>query len=98
MLKPFKSLLLLAVFAILAACTANPITGRNQFLVVSENQAIGESAAAYSQMMGQLDKKKKIEPEGERTKSTRPCASATRTDMDRLGRPRCSSPCLSGCS
>ena len=71
MLKPFKSLLLLAVFAILAACTANPITGRNQFLVVSENQAIGESAAAYSQMMGQLDKKKKIEPEGERTKKIR---------------------------
>jgi predicted Zn-dependent protease len=69
--KPFKSLLLLAVSVVLAACTANPITGRNQFLVVSESQAIGESAAAYSSMMGQLDKKKKMEPEGERTKKIR---------------------------
>jgi predicted Zn-dependent protease len=71
MLKPFKSLLLLAVSVFLASCTANPITGRNQFLVVSENQAIGESAAAYTSMMGQLDKKKKMEPEGERTRKIR---------------------------
>jgi predicted Zn-dependent protease len=69
--NPTKSLLLLAVSVFLASCTANPITGRNQFLVVSENQAIGESAAAYTSMMGQLDKKKKIEPEGERTKKIR---------------------------
>jgi predicted Zn-dependent protease len=66
-----KSLLLLAVSVFLASCTANPITGRNQFLVVSENQAIGQSAAAYGSMMGQLDKKKKMEPEGERTKKIR---------------------------
>jgi predicted Zn-dependent protease len=69
--KPFKSLLLLAVSVLLAACAANPITGRSQFMVVSEKMAIGQSAAAYNSMMGQLGKKKKIEAEGERTKKVR---------------------------
>src|SRR6185503_21379408 len=58
---PFKSLLLLTVSALLAACAANPITGRSQFMVVSEKSAIGQSAAAYDSMMGELGKKKKIE-------------------------------------
>ena len=47
--------------AALAGCTANPITGRNQLMIVSERQAIGESAAAYTSMMGQLGKKKQVE-------------------------------------
>ena len=54
----FLPLLILAVFA---GCSTNPITGRSQFMVVSERQAIGESAAAYSSMMGQFGKKKQIE-------------------------------------
>jgi len=61
----------LAVFALLAACSANPITGRSQFMVVSEKMAMGESAAAYSSMMGELGKKKQLEAEGERTKKIR---------------------------
>jgi len=69
--KRLKSLPALAVFALLAACTANPITGRSQFMVVSEKMAMGESAAAYSSMMGELGKKKKLEAEGERTKRIR---------------------------
>jgi Zn-dependent protease with chaperone function len=71
MQKPLKSLLQLAVFALLAGCAANPITGRSQFVVVPERMAIGESAAAYSAMMGDLGKKKKIENESERTKKVR---------------------------
>ncbi|HZM33452.1 MAG TPA: M48 family metallopeptidase [Burkholderiales bacterium] len=51
----------LAAAALLAACTANPITGRNQLMVVSESMAVSQSAAAYSQMMGSLSQKKKIE-------------------------------------
>jgi predicted Zn-dependent protease len=51
----------LAAAALLAGCTANPITGRSQFMVVSEEMAVTQSAAAYSQMMGGLSKKKKIE-------------------------------------
>lgn len=47
--------------ALLAACAANPITGRSQQLLVSEEQAIGSSAAAYAGMIGDLEKKKQIE-------------------------------------
>ncbi|HEU4353857.1 MAG TPA: M48 family metallopeptidase [Burkholderiales bacterium] len=51
----------LALLALLAGCTTSPLTGRSQFLVVSDSQAVSESAAAYSQMMADLGKKKKIE-------------------------------------
>ena len=69
--KFVKSLLPLAVLAVLAGCAANPITGRSQFMVVSEKMAIGESAVAYNSMMGDLGKKKKIEAESERAKKVR---------------------------
>jgi predicted Zn-dependent protease len=69
--KPFKYLPLLAVLALLAGCAANPLTGRSQFMVVSEQMAIGQSAAAYNSMMGDLSKKKKVEAEGERTQKVR---------------------------
>jgi predicted Zn-dependent protease len=46
---------------LLAACTTSPLTGREQFLLVSDSTAVSQSAAAYSQMMGDLGKKKKIE-------------------------------------
>ncbi|MFY9329499.1 MAG: M48 family metallopeptidase [Georgfuchsia sp.] len=42
------------------ACSTNPITGRSQLLVVSEQSAIAESAQAYQDMMGSLDKKGRI--------------------------------------
>jgi predicted Zn-dependent protease len=51
----------LVVLALLAGCTTSPLTGRDQFLLVSDSQAVSESAAAYSQMMADLGKKKKIE-------------------------------------
>jgi Zn-dependent protease with chaperone function len=57
-IKPF---VLLTAFAALAACSSNPITGRNQFLMVSEESAIGSSASAYAGMIGGLEKKKQIE-------------------------------------
>jgi len=66
-----KSFLLAGVLA-LAGCEANPITGRNQLLLVSDEQAISASASAYTQMMGDLGKKKQIEPpESERVKKVR---------------------------
>jgi predicted Zn-dependent protease len=65
-----KSLLLLAVFAVLG-CTTNPITGRSQFMVIPEKMAIGESAAAYRSMMGELGKKRKIDAESERAARVR---------------------------
>lgn len=45
---------------LLAACTANPITGREQFLVVSEDAAIAQSTQAYSSLVGQLEKQGKL--------------------------------------
>jgi predicted Zn-dependent protease len=71
MRKFFKCLLPLAVLAAVAGCATNPITGRSQFMVVSEKMAIGESAAAYRSMIGQLGKKKKIEQGSERAARVR---------------------------
>jgi predicted Zn-dependent protease len=56
--QKFFSMILLALAA---GCAQNPLTGRSQLMLVSESQAVSGSAAAYSQMMGQLDKKKQIE-------------------------------------
>ena len=56
---------------ILSACSTNPMTGRSQFMVVSHNMAVTQSAAAYSQMMGGLSKKNQIEagtPRAERVR------------------------------
>ena len=50
-----------AFFFLLAGCTASPLTGRTQYMVVSDQMAVSQSAAAYTQMMGELDKKKQIE-------------------------------------
>ena len=44
----------------LTGCATNTITGRSQFVLVSEEQAISGSAAAYSSMVGQLSKKGKV--------------------------------------
>jgi predicted Zn-dependent protease len=53
--------LALLLLALLSACTTSPLTGREQFLLVSDSLAVSESAAAYSQMIGELGKKKQIE-------------------------------------
>ncbi len=66
-----RSFFIVVFAAALSACSTNPITGRSQFMVVSENMAIGESAAAYSSMMGGLSKKNQIETEGERARKVR---------------------------
>jgi predicted Zn-dependent protease len=64
-MRPVKTALIPAAAAVvlaLAGCTTNPITGRSQLVgLVSESEAIGGSAAAYKDMMGQLDKKKQVE-------------------------------------
>ena len=57
--------------AVLGGCATNDITGRSQLMLVSEEQAIGSSAAAYSSMMGGLSKKKQIEADTERTRRVR---------------------------
>jgi len=61
MLRRLRPLLLALLCAALAGCATNPITGRNQFMLVSEDYAIGGSAAAYRSMMGQLESRGKLE-------------------------------------
>jgi len=60
----------LAVSA-LAACSTNPITGRSQLMIVSEETAISSSVSAYNSMVGGLSKKKQIEAGTEREKKVR---------------------------
>ena len=71
MRNAFKYLLLLAALAAVTGCATNPITGRSQFMVISERMAIGESAAAYNSMMGGLSKKNKIDADSERAARVR---------------------------
>lgn len=53
--------ILLSVLAwLLTACTTNPITGRSQMMLVSEQSAIAQSAQAYQAMLGELEKKGKL--------------------------------------
>src|SRR5688500_20340504 len=60
-----------AFFFLLVACTASPLTGRSQYLLVSESMAVSQSAAAYTQMMGELEKKKRIEAGAPRARKVR---------------------------
>src|SRR3954468_23582792 len=72
-----KFALSLAAALVLAGCSTNPITGRSQLMVVSENMAINSSAGAYNSMMGGLGKKKQIE-------TGTPRAAKVREITDRL--------------
>ena len=51
----------LVSIALLSACTTNPVTGRKQFIIVPESEAIAASKEAYVQMMGPLEKEGKID-------------------------------------
>jgi predicted Zn-dependent protease len=47
--------------ALIAACAINPVTGRRQFIIVPESQAIAASKEAYVQMLSPLEKDGKID-------------------------------------
>ncbi len=49
----------IALLSVLTACSTSP-TGRHQLMIVSEQQAIDESAQAYVQTMAPLEKEGKI--------------------------------------
>lgn len=55
-----KILLSILVFLLIAACATTP-TGRKQFLIVSEEQAISSSKAAYVEMLKPYDEKGKLD-------------------------------------
>ncbi len=57
----FKRFVWLAMIGVSVACATNPVTGRRQFMIVSEGQAITASAEAYVAMLAPLDKEGKID-------------------------------------
>lgn len=52
--------LLLGVAAVLAGCAANPMTGRSQLMLVSEDSVIAQAKLAYAQELDPWDKKGKL--------------------------------------
>jgi len=55
-MKP-RLLLTVLLAAGLVACQANPISGRSQLVLVSEEQAQASSAQAYTQTLSEAQKK-----------------------------------------
>lgn len=55
-----KTLLSAALFAALAGCTTNPMTGRSQLSLVSEKQIIAQASSAYAKELSPWEKKGKV--------------------------------------
>jgi len=55
-----KHLALFAIIVVFAGCQSNPITGRSQFMVVSEESAIIQSASAYAAVLKPLSDEGKV--------------------------------------
>jgi predicted Zn-dependent protease len=60
-MKTCSLILIAAVATLLAGCQSAPITGRKQFMLVPESQAIEESAKAYTQTLSQEKQKGKLD-------------------------------------
>jgi len=65
MLVRFATLLVLIMSIV--GCATNPVTGRSQFMIISESKAISASSEAYVQMLAPLDEKGKIDSDPEMT-------------------------------
>ena len=60
-MQPFRAVCLLTIAAcMMAACQSTPVTGRKQFIVVPESQAIEASKSAYAQTLEPLRKQGKV--------------------------------------
>lgn len=57
----FARWLLVAAIVLVSGCATNTITGRSQFMLVSEDTAVKGAVSAYSNMIGQFNKKNKVE-------------------------------------
>ncbi len=51
----------LAFIILVTACATNPVTGRKQFIIVPESEAIAASKEAYVEMLSPLEKEGKID-------------------------------------
>ncbi|MEW5770862.1 MAG: M48 family metallopeptidase [Pseudomonadota bacterium] len=59
-MEPLKKLAPIALFAVLAGCAANPMTGRSQLSLVSEQSVIAQARSAYAQELAPWEKKGKV--------------------------------------
>lgn len=59
-LPRLPALAAIAAALLMGGCATNPMTGRSQFIMVSEQAAIAQSASAYQDMIGSLEKSGKI--------------------------------------
>ncbi len=59
--RALRAITLGATILALTACQTNPVTGRKQFIVVSEDEAIASSAQAYVQMLTPYQKAGKLD-------------------------------------
>lgn len=57
----FRRAAVVSVLCVLAACQSAPVTGRKQFILVSEESAIASSASAYVQMLEPYQKQGKLD-------------------------------------
>lgn len=57
----------LAVAAVLTGCQTNPVTGRTQFMIVSEDQAQSASIQAYTKTVGAAQIQRKLDTNPART-------------------------------
>ncbi|MFZ9962962.1 MAG: M48 family metallopeptidase [Burkholderiales bacterium] len=60
MIKSIQTIIVAAVLSVLVGCQTNQISGRNQFVLVSEKMAINESRSAYSAMLQPLSQEGKV--------------------------------------
>ncbi len=60
MMQPFRVLYTLALPVVVAACQTAPVTGRKQFMIVPESQAIQASTEAYAQILAPIQKQGKL--------------------------------------
>jgi predicted Zn-dependent protease len=59
-MKPLSTLLLMMIAASLVSCQSAPVTGRKQFMLVPESQAIAASKDAYAQTLAPIQKQGKL--------------------------------------
>ncbi|MCW5603198.1 MAG: M48 family metallopeptidase [Burkholderiales bacterium] len=63
--------LICAAAILVSGCATNTITGRSQFMIVSEEAAVSGSASAYANMIGQYSSKNKVETNTPRAERVR---------------------------
>ena len=59
-MQPLRVLSVIAVTVLVTSCQSAPVTGRKQFMLVPESQAIEASTEAYAQVLAPIQKAGKL--------------------------------------